>query len=271
MRLTQSSMAAICLLAFLASPRTKGGQIVAVNSLPVRSTNWVEPGETLVVDYIPHLHGRPWPSLPIIRYAEITSNVWAHPSDPTKFPTMQEAHDSDADFATVVLRLPGGEVYKTYNDLVLGPYLGTVYSGDFNNDGVPDFFAIKPTTGCGIAGEQSLGVFAFSQSTNGYRFTRVHGWGLGRHSLVTDPATKTFRFMHTRFCSAKCVDGRYHSFWVHRFFKWDSDSLRLDDYYPPIWVQYLLRPNHEPTKLLTSQMKAEAWAAERDVNEIHCD
>jgi len=108
---------------------------------------------------------------------------------------MQEAHDSDADFATVVLRLPGGEVYKTYNDLVLGPYLGTVYSGDFNNDGVPDFFAIKPTTGCGIAGEQSLGVFAFSQSTNGYRFTRVHGWGLGRHSLVTDPATKTFRFM----------------------------------------------------------------------------
>jgi hypothetical protein len=37
------------------------------------------------------------------------------------------------------------------------------YSGDFNGDGRPDFFAIKPTTACGIAGQQALAVFAFSE------------------------------------------------------------------------------------------------------------
>jgi hypothetical protein len=177
---------------------------------------------------------------------------------------MQEVHDSDADFATVMLRLPNGEVYKTYNGFVLGPYLAAVYSGDFNGDGIPDFFAIKPTAGNGIGGEQALGVFAFSDGTNGYRFTRVHGWGLGRHSLVMDPGTKTFLLMHTTLCSAEGTDGRYHSFWVHRLYKWENGYLSLDNRYPSIWVQYLFRPNHEPSKLLTPEMKIKAWEEERD-------
>lgn len=255
-----------CLLGFLLSPVGAWGQATVNKSLSPGGTNGVEPWPTLVADYVPSLHGQPWPSLPTVRYVEIDTNlnIWGHPAFPKKFPTMQEVHDPDADFATVVVRLPNGEVYKTYNDFVLGPYLAAVYSGDFNGDGVPDFFAIKPTTACGIGGEQALGVFAFSEGTNGYRFTRVHGWGLGRHSLVIDPTTKTFRFMHTTFCPAKGKEGRYHAFWVHRFFEWENGSMRLDEHHPPIWVQYLFRPNHEPTKLLTEQMKAKAWAAERD-------
>ena len=236
-----------CALGLLLSPLGAWGQVMVTNSPSVKGTNGVQRCRTLVEDYAPYLHGKPWPSLPIVEYVEIDTNlnIWGHPTFPKKFPTMQEVHDSNADFATVVLRLPNGEVYKTYNDLILGPYLAVVYSGDFNGDGLPDFFAIKPTTGCGIAGEQGLGVFAFSEGTNGYRFTRVHGWGFGRHSLVIDPATKTFRFMHTTFCDGKGTDGRYHSFWVHRLFKWEYDSMRLDDHYPPIWIHS--RPISEKT------------------------
>ncbi len=253
---------ALVLVGLLLSSLCSWSQEVTVTNLhSVGDTNDLEPWPTLVADYVPYQRGQPWPSVPLIRYVEIDTNlnIWGHPTLQTKFPTMQEVHDADTDFATVILRLPNGQIYKTYNEIVTGPYLAAVYSGDFNGDGVPDFFAIKPTTGCGIAGEQALGVFAFSDGTNGYRFTRVHGWGLGRHSLILDPATKTFRFMHTTFCQTEGMDGRYHSFWVHRFYKWDG-SMRLDDDCPPVWVQYLFRPNHEPTKLLTQQMKERAWA-----------
>jgi hypothetical protein len=269
MRRGQLFLAVACASCSLLSPFWAWGNGAATNSPPVGGTNGVEPWPTLVADYVPHLHGHPWPSLPTVRYVEIDTNlnIWGHPAFPKKFPTMQEVNEPGADFATVILRLPNGRVYKTYNDLVMGPYLAAVYSGDFNGDGVPDFFAIKPSTGCGIAGEQAFGVFAFSEGANGYRFTRVDGWGLGRHDLVIDPATKKFRFMHTTFCEAKGLDGRYHSFWVSRPFKWEDDSMLLDDHYPPVWVQFLFRPNHEPTKLLTAQMEAKAWAAQRFARE----
>jgi hypothetical protein len=225
-----------------------------------------ESHETLVDDYVPYLHGKPWPSPEIVRYVE-NSNVWVHPSSPKNFPTLQEVVDPDADFLTVLLRLPNGRVYKTYNELGQGPYIDVVYSGDFNGDGLPDFFVICPTTACGIAAEQRPGLFAFSNGTNGYSFTRIHGYGLGRHSLVLDPITKTFRFMHTNLCDAKGPDGSYHSFWVHRLFRWEDASMRLDSHYPAMWVQYLYRPNHETTKMLNSLMKAKAWAEDRDYEE----
>lgn len=264
MRLGQSIAVIMWALIFL--PSLTWGQDTASNPRSVSATNQTEPWPTLVADYTPYLHGQPWPSIPIVRYFEINTNlhIWGHPASPKKFPTMQEVHDSDADFATVILRMPSGEIYKTYNDFVLGPYLAAVYSGDFNGDGVPDFFAIKPTCGNGIAGEQALGVFAFSDGTNGYRFTRVRGWGLGRHSLVMDPVTRTFRFMHTTFCDAEGTDGRYHSFWVHQFYKWEGGNMSLDDKYSAIWIQYLFRTNHEPTKLLTPEIKAKAWAEEQE-------
>lgn len=60
------------------------------------------------------------------------------------------------------------------------------------------------------------------------------------------------------------MNGQYHTFWVHRFFKWDNWSFRADPNIPPVWVQYLNQPNHEPTKLLTPTLKAKIWAEDPD-------
>ncbi|HXB61110.1 MAG TPA: hypothetical protein VNU95_16175 [Candidatus Acidoferrales bacterium] len=219
---------------------------------------WAQTNETIVADYTPYLNGKPWPQVPVIAYVEKASNLWVHPTDPSHFPTIQETSDPDADFTTIILRLPDGTVYKTYNAFVLGPYLSAVYSGDFNHDGKPDFMAIKPGAGNGLAGECCFGIFAFSNQGS-YSFTRINTMGLGPHDLVLDPATKEFRLIHTSFRQGLATDGTYHSFWVHRFFEWDGQNFREDSNLPPIWIQYLNRPNHQPTKLLTPELKAKAW------------
>jgi hypothetical protein len=209
--------------------------------------------------YLPYLNGRPWPQIPTIKYVETTSNIWVHPTSPKGFPTVQEIADRDADFATVVIRRPDGTQYKSYNARLLGPYLSAVYIGDFNHDGIPDFMAVKPGVGNGLAGDYCIGVFAFSEGQD-YRFTRTWTMDLGPENLIVDPKTKSFRLIHTSFRSALGPDGRYHSFWVHRFFKWEYDRFDEDPELPPVWIQYLSRSNHEPTKMLTPGVKAKAWA-----------
>lgn len=227
--------------------------LVVLNSQIFAGTN-----DTLVSNYMPFLNGEAWPRAPITAYIESASNIWVHPSAPKKFPTIREVHEADSDFTTVVMRLPDGSIFKTYNNFVLGPYLSAVYSGDFNNDGIADFMAIKPGSGNGLAGEYCTGIFAFSTERE-FRFTRIRTMGLGPHNLVVDPKTKTFRLIHTSFRSDETLDGRSHSFWVHRFFKWENESFQSDSNLSPVWIQYLNRPNHEPTKLLTSKMKAKIW------------
>ncbi len=219
------------------------------------------PAETNDWQYAPFLNGREWPRIPVVTYVETKSNVWVHPLNAAAFPTVTErVEDEDQDFATVVIRCPSGRTLKTYNDLVLGPYLCAVYSGDFNGDGIPDFLAIKPTGMNGIGGWYSIGVFAFSQGKEDYRFTRVRSWGLGPESLVVDPETKTFRLIHTSFLQGKGTDSRVHSFWVHRFFTWSGGGFWMDEKRSPVWIQFLDRPNHQPSKLLTPQLKAKIWA-----------
>jgi len=183
--------------------------------------------ETLVAGYMPYLQGKPWPRVTVTAYIENASNTWVHPTASKKSPTLQETFETNSDFTTIVLRLPDGRVFKTYNDFVLGPGLGAVYSGDFNGDDIPDFMAIKPGSGCGLAGEYCTGVFAFSDDRD-YRFTRIKTMGLGPHSLLFDPQTKSFRLVQTSYRTAKSSDGQYHSFWVHRFFKWEDGSFRSD-------------------------------------------
>jgi hypothetical protein len=215
--------------------------------------------ETITSDYTPLLNGKPWPRFPIVAYVEAASNIWVHPQAPKQFPTITEIHDPDSDFTTVVVQFPDGSRFKTYNASVLGPYLSAVYCGDFNGDGKPDFLAVKPGSGCGLAAEYCTGVFAFSDGSD-YRFTRISTMGLGPHDLVIDPKTKTFRLIHTSFCQGESTDGQTHSFWVHRFYKWNFQQFECDDTIPVVWVQYLIRPNHEATKLLTEPLKAKAWA-----------
>ena len=219
--------------------------------------------EWITADYSPFLNGKPWPRFPIVAYVEGASNVWFHPSAPKAYPTVTEIHEADADYATVVIKFPDGKIFKTFNELVLGPYLSAVYCGDFNSDGRLDFVAVKPGSGCGLAAEYCTGVFAFSDDSD-YRFTRITTMGLGPHHLVLDPGTKTFRLIHASFRQDESTDGRTHSFWVHRFYKWDDLRFQRDETFPAIWIQYLNRPNHEPTKLLTARLKARAWAEDSE-------
>ena len=237
--------------------------LLAFLDLSVRA----DTNETLVTNYMPFLNGKPWPCVPLIAYVETASNTWVHPSDPKHFPTVQEVNDKDSDFATVIIRLPNGTIYKTYNVLGMGPFLSAVYTGDFNHDGIPDFMAIKPGGGCGLASEYCTGVFAFSDG-DGYRFARITTMGLGPQSLVLDPKTKSFRLIHTSFRQGESVDGNNHSFWVHRFYGWESGFFQMDADLPPVWIQYLNRPNHEATKLLTPELKAKAWAEDRESDRI---
>lgn len=219
-----------------------------------------------IARYAPSLNGGAWPRFPVVAYVEAKTNTWVHPSAPKRFPTLEVRCDDDSDFSTVILHLPNGRSFKTYSARVLGPYFSEVYSGDFNNDGLPDFVAVTPGGGCGLAGEYCVGVFAFSER-DGYRFTRINAIGLGPGDLVCDPTTKAFRLIHTPFCSGKCRDDRYHSFWVHRFFEWSGVGFQVDPKLPAVWIQYLDRPNHEPTKLLTPALKAKLWENEQEFQE----
>jgi hypothetical protein len=226
--------------------------------LVVIATSFAATNETLVANYSPFLNGKPWPRFPVVAFVETASNIWVHPLTPKWFPTVREIHDPDSDFTTVVIQFPDGRRFKTYNEFVLGPYLSAVYCGNFNRDGKPDFVAVKPGSGCGLAAENCTGVFAFSDHDD-YSFTRVSTMGLGPHDLVLDPRTKMFRFIHTSFREGESTDGRTHTFWVHRFYEWDGMRLQRDESLPTIWIQYLNRPNHEPTKLLSARLRAKAW------------
>ncbi len=208
-------------------------------------------------DYAPLLGGHPWPRLSASAYTNV-SGSWVHPSEPRNHPTVRLELPEDADFTTVVVRCPDGRTFSSYCDAAPSPFAEEVYSGDFNGDGIPDFLMVKPGSGCGLAAEYCTGVFAFSENKR-YRFTRINTMGLGLHDLVLDPASKSFRLIHTSFRSAMSSDGRYHSYWVHRFYEWNGVNFQLDPNISPVWIQYLTRANHEPTKLLTPSAKAKAW------------
>ena len=128
----------------------------------------------------------------------------------------EEVAEKDSDFATVVKQIPGGTIYKTYNYLY-APGLVAVYMGDFNNDGIPDFMAIKKDGG-GFAAEWRTGVFDFSGG-GGYHFTRITAMGLGPHNIVLDPKTKSFRLIHTSDRWGETLDGKIHKLLGASFFQ----------------------------------------------------
>jgi hypothetical protein len=214
--------------------------------------------------YAPQLNGRTWPQVPLVTYTNI-SNTWMNPKIPHESPTVKLSHSENSEFTTIVLQLADGRTFETNCNFSYASEV--VYSGDFNKDTIPDVLVIKNNGGCVIAGQNCTGIFAFSEGKN-YRFARISSMGLGPHSLVLDPTTKDFRLMQTSLCGAYCLDGKPHNFWVHRFYKWNGKSFESAPNLPPIWIQYLNRTNHEPTKLLTPELKAKAWAKNSESEDI---
>ena len=219
---------------------------------------------SFVAQYAPILNSNEWFHLPLVAYIS-TSNIWHHPKTPGKAPTLALRRADDSDFTILILRSPQGRVFKTYCDSAPSPFSEEIYSGDFNGDSIPDFMVVKPGSGCGLAAEYCTGIFAFSEGTD-YRFTRIRTMGLGPHNLVLRRQDKTLRLIHTTFRSGKAKDGRYHSFWVHRFFEWNGVAFRQDDTRQPVWIQYLYRANRVPTRLLTPMLKASIWAEDKEAD-----
>ncbi|MGO8836430.1 MAG: hypothetical protein ACLP7I_08420 [Limisphaerales bacterium] len=219
--------------------------------------------ENYLSGYAPLLDGHAWPRLAVLAYTNV-AGVWVHSTKPQDFPKVKLDSIKDADFTIITLQCPDGRTFKSYCDAALSAFAVEVYSGDFNGDGIPDFLMVKPGSGCGLAAQYCTGVFAFSNGKD-YQFTRIRTMGLGPHDLVLDPATKSFRLIHTSFLSAMSTDSRSHSYWVHRFYEWNGTSFRLDPKLSPVWIQFLTRTNHEPTKLLTSEAKVEAWTQDTSI------
>jgi len=57
-------------------------------------------------------------------------------------------------------------------------------------------------------------------------------------------------------------------FWIHRFYRWEGVHFDENTDLSPVWIQYLDRPNHVPTKLLTPTLKQKAWDEDPDSNDI---
>jgi hypothetical protein len=218
-------------------------------------------GSTLAA-YAPLLDTNIWEHAQLVAYTNV-ADVWRHPTQANVKPTVELRSDEDSDFTTVTIRMPNGDVWKTYCDSSPSPFAEEVYCGDLNGDKIPDFMIVKSGGGCGLAAEYCTGVFAFSEGA-GFRFTRVRTMGLGPGNLIVNRTTHSVRFVHTSFRCGKTTDGRYHSFWIHRFFQWNGVAFQQDSRLPPVWIQYLYRPNHEPTRLLTSALKAKIWSEDED-------
>jgi len=127
--------------------------------------------------------------------------------------------------------------------------------------------AIKPGSGNGLGAQYCTAVFAFSEG-NDYCFTRVLTMGSGPASLVIDPQDKKYRLIHTSFRQGTGIDRKEHSFFIHKFYKWELGAFRPDTSLPPVWIQFLKRPNHVATKLLTPVLKEKAWN-EDDAYKMH--
>jgi hypothetical protein len=54
-------------------------------------------------------------------------------------------------------------------------------------------------------------------------------------------------------------DGKYHNYWVYHFFKVRDTKLVLESGRKPIWIQYKLRHNHTPTRLVSRGQKTRWW------------
>ena len=228
-----------------------------------QATAYAQSFEKFLSGYEPLLDGHAWPRVAVVAYTNV-AGIWVNPAKSKDFPTIKRESVKDADFTILTLQCPDGRTFRTYCDAALCASAEEVYSGDFNGDGIPDFLMVKPGSGCGLAAEYCTGVFAFSNGKD-YQFTRIRTMGLGPHNLVLDPATKSFRLIHTSFLSAMSTDGRDHSYWVHQFYEWNGTSFRLDPKISPVWIQFLTRTNHEPTKLLAPEAKAKLWTQDTSI------
>ena len=144
-------------------------------------------------------------------------------------------------------------------DLGFDPWFDYVIEGDLNRDGLPDYVIVQPSGGNGLASEYCLSVFVLS-AKSGYVVTKMYGMGFDPSDVLQLEPGQT-NVVHTWFVSAEkpSADGKYHSYWVYHFLKVRGTKLVFDSKRKPIWVQYKLKHNHTPTRLVSSLQKKNWW------------
>jgi hypothetical protein len=138
-------------------------------------------------------------------------------------------------------------------------WLDYALEGDLNRDGTPDYLIVEPSGGNGLASEYCLAIFILSSRT-GYVVTQLNTMGFDPSDLLL-LASNQLSLVHTWFVSAEepTPDGKYHNYWVYHFFKVRDTKLVLESGRKPIWIQYKLRHNHTPTRLVSRGQKTRWW------------
>lgn len=133
-------------------------------------------------------------------------------------------------------------------------------SAELNGDGVPDYILRYDPHGCGLAAIGQTVTLVLS-GRHGHRSHELYQFGFGPDSLVRFKPDGPLHWVVTDMVQpgAKVSqDGREHSFWVYRLFRIEGDSLKAE---PvgfegfPRWIQYLRRPNHAETTLVSKRQK----------------
>jgi hypothetical protein len=139
-----------------------------------------------------------------------------------------------------------------------------VLEGDLNRDGLPDYVIVQPSGGNGLASEYCHAAFVLSART-GYVVTKLNVMGFDPKDLLQLESGQG-NVVHTWFISAEepARDGKYHTFWVYHFLKVRGTKLVFDSSRKPIWIQYTFKPNHTPTRLLSSEQKKRWWDKQRE-------
>ncbi len=140
-----------------------------------------------------------------------------------------------------------------------------VLEGDLNRDGLPDYVIVQPSGGNGLASEYCHAIFVLS-ATFGYVVTKLNTLGFDPKDVLQLGSGQA-SVVHTWFISAEepSRDGKYHTFWVYHFLKVRGTKLVFDSSRKPIWIQYTFKPNHTPTRLLSSEQKKRWWDRQHEV------
>jgi hypothetical protein len=133
-------------------------------------------------------------------------------------------------------------------------------STEINGDEIPDYILRYDPHGCGLAAIGQTVVLVLS-GKNGHRSHELYQLGFAHDSLVRFKPGGSWHWVVAEVVypgAAASKDGREHSFWVYRLFRIEGDSLRAEPVGVeafPKWIQYLLRPNHSETTLVSTKEK----------------
>ena len=185
--------------------------------------------------------------------------LWYAESEQTKAPVVVEERDSETGSQITILDRNDSPLSMPVPNTQWGNPV-EVFAADLNLDGEPDFIVTFSTRGCGLAAEGTTNLFLLSGKGR-YEATALYSFDFGPEDLVRLKPDGPCYFIHNDLVRSQdetTKDGRGHSFWVYRLYRFSGGNLveaNQDDARFPKWVWYSFRDNHKETDLLTPEQK----------------